>query len=204
MLWWWLLCLTYQPSDLVRNWFWCSGGGCYVLWHACRQRRKMILQTPQVFPKSFLRGWPATHFFMAAAHGLKWRSSLVMGERGGKSVTCHCAYIGAGTSNGRSEGVLFDALTHGKPLAAQVAKSSSRKLLTSNTAREICVKLNTTWEIVLKLNTTWEIELAPKNNEDEINNTPQPSNTWVLLSRLKVLFRLSVSSTRYFSEKKSI
>ena len=91
-----------------------------------------------------------------------------------------------------------------RPLAAQVAKSSSRKLLTSNTAREICVKLNTTWEIVLKLNTTWEIALAPKINEDEINNTPQPSNTWVLLSRLKVLFRLSVSTTRYYSEKKSI
>ena len=49
-----------------------------------------------------------------------------------------------------------------RPLAAQVAKSSSRKLLTSNTAREICVKLNTAWEIVLKLNTTWKIELAPK------------------------------------------
>ena len=47
------------------------------------------------------------------------------------------------------------------------------------------------------------INLDRKNSEDEANNTPQPSNIWVLLSRLRVLVPLSVSITRYFSENKA-
>ena len=65
-----------------------------------------------------------------------------------------------------------------RPLAAQVAKSSSRKLLTSNTAQEICVKLNTTWEIVLKFNTTWKIELAPKKQWGWNKQHPATQQHW--------------------------
>ena len=114
--------------------------------------------------------WPqeahSEHFQPLAAHMAKssFGSSLYAFSALGRTYAPGSSFW-AFSTNGRTysqkqpQEAYFDSF---RPLAAQVAKSSSRKLLTSNTAREICVKLNTAREIVLKLNTTWKIELAPK------------------------------------------
>ena len=86
VLWWWLLCLTYQPPDLVRHWFWCSGGGCYVLWHACRQRRKMILQhSPSV---SEIVSPRPTHVSLLHGGSTRTQVAIVLGHGRKRKEKC--------------------------------------------------------------------------------------------------------------------